>query len=159
MSARMDAQPRVTLGRVVTVVLGVALIVCVVVLGVVAYHGVLADRAHDAPVSADVRAAFAEASRDWIRHVDVPVRRVVLTSAEEYGSGNFIFVFDAYTWFGVGSGFVTSGGVESSLTGGGLLRDGGFAGLSQHEAPEGLEETRAVWRDAYGPGRDRVSRR
>jgi hypothetical protein len=140
--------------------LGVALLVvfvaCAAVVGVFAYHAAAADRASDAPTSAAVRAAFAEAGRSWRSHIDLPVHRLALTSAEQYGSGNYLFVFDAYFWFGIGSGYVTHGGGTGCGGSGGLIRDGGVAGIGEHAAPDSdsmLAEARAQCARAHGPGR------
>jgi hypothetical protein len=138
-----------TFGRVISAALVGASLVCAILLGVFAYHVVAAQRAHDVPTSPTMAAVFAEALRGWIARVDLPVRRLALSSAEEYGSGNYIFVFEVYSWFGIGSGYVTYG----DAGGGGVLRDGGFAGIGEHASESGLQQTRAAWMRTYGPGR------
>ena len=159
MHGRSDAPPRFSLGSVIFAIVVVGIVLATLGAGVVAYHAVRAARAEDPTVNADLDAAFADVSRSWVSHMDLPVRRVVLVSVEEYGSGNLIFVFEAYTWTGVGAGFATWRGAEATAGGGGLIRDGGFAGLWEHTAPELLEEVRAAWRAAYGPGRELVPRK
>jgi hypothetical protein len=124
-----------------------------VVLGVYAYHAVAASRAQDAATSPAVTAAFEEAARGWRSHMDVPDHRLVLTSAEEYGSGNYLFVFDVYNWFGIGSGYVTYGPEIRTCGGGGILRHGGFAGIGEIASDDGLRETRATCARDYGTGR------
>ena len=144
-----------TLGRFVGAALLVALVGCAVVVGVLGYHAVAANRASDAPTTAAVLSAFADAGRGWRSHIDLPVHRLALTSAEEYGSGNYLFVFDAYFWYGIGSGYVTHG-EGTGCGGGGLMRDGGLAGIGEHAASDFdsvLAETRAQCARAYGPGR------
>jgi hypothetical protein len=84
--------------------------------------------------------------------VDLPVHRLALSSAEEYGSGNYLFVFDVYSWYGIGSGYVTHG-EGTGCGGGGLIRDGGLAGIGENASDQGLEETRAGCARAHGPGR------
>jgi hypothetical protein len=124
--------------------------------GVLGYNAFAASRASDAPTSAAVRAAFAEAGRSWRSHIDLPVHRLALTSAEEYGSGNYLFVFDAYFWYGIGSGYVTDGGGTGCGGSGGLMRDGGVAGIGEHAASDSdsmLAEARAQCARAHGPGR------
>ena len=141
------------LGRSLRVALTTASIVCTVVLGVIAYHAIAASRAQDAPTSTAVRAAFDDAARSWQSHVDRPVHRVVLVSAEEYGSGTYVFIFDAYTWFGIGSGYVTSGPATPTCGGGGWIRDGGFLGFGGTASNDGLRETRVTCTQRFGPGR------
>ena len=126
---------------------------CAVVFGVMAYHAIAASRAQDAPAPAAVRAAFDDAARSWRSHIDLPVHRVVLAYAEEYGSGTYVFVFDVYTWFGIGSGYVTWGPETRTCGGGGLIRDGGFAGFGGIASDDGLRETRVTCTQRYGPGR------
>lgn len=150
--------------RMIRAVLVGAALVCavvvVVVVGVLAYHSAAAGRAQDAPAEAAVTAAFEEAETRWRSHIDWPVHRLVLTSAEEYGTGIYLFVFDVYSWFGIGSGYVTHcpepDGADVRVTacsGGGIVRDGGFAGIGERVSAEGLLETRAEWTRAYGSGR------
>ena len=139
---------RVAARRIIRTVLVGALVPCVVVLGILAYHAAAASRATDARTTETVRAAFVQAASGWRRHIDLPVQRLALSSAEEYGSGNYIFVFDVYSWYGIGSGYVTHGDA-----GGGLIRDGGFAGIGEQGSDSGLQETRAAWTRTYGPGR------
>jgi hypothetical protein len=141
-----------TVGWMLGVALLVALVACAAVVGVLGYHAVAAGRASDSPTSAAVRAAFAEAAPGWRSHIDLPVHRLALTSAEEFGSGNYLFVFDVYSWFGIGSGYVTHG-VGIACGGGGLVRDGGFAGIGENASDSGLRDTRAQCTRAYGPGR------
>jgi hypothetical protein len=77
-----------TFGRVISAFLtGAAL---AVVLGLFAYHALAATRAQDVPTSPAVAAAFADAGPEWIRHMDLPVRRLALKSAEEDGTGNYL---------------------------------------------------------------------
>jgi hypothetical protein len=139
----------ITIGRLIIASAVGASLTCAVVLGVFAYHAVLATRADDPRMSEAVKTAFVKSSSDWIVHVDLPVRRVVLSSAEEFGSGNYLFVFDVYSWFGIGSGYATYG----TAAGGGVLRDGGFAGIGEHASDSEFRVTRAAWSQAYGPGR------
>jgi hypothetical protein len=139
--------------RVILASLVGASVLCAVGLGTVAYHAVAAGRAQDAAAPAIVRAAFDEAAGRWRSQFDIPVHRVVLSSAEEYGSGNYVFVFDVYTWFGIGSGYATAGpGTGPCGGGGGVIRDGGIAGIGGIATDEGLRETRASCARAYGPG-------
>ena len=145
-------------GRILVVALVAASFVCAVVLGVIAYHAIAASRAQDAPAPPAVHVAFEDAGRSWRSHIDLPVHRVVLASAEEYGNGTYLFVFDVYTWFGVGSGYVTAGPETRTCGGGGLTRDGGFAGFGGIASDDGLKETRANCTQAYGPGRVIVAR-
>jgi hypothetical protein len=130
----------------------IAALGCAVVVGVLGYHAVAASRASDAPTTAAVRAAFADAGRGWRSQVDLPVHRLALSSAEEYGSGNYLFVFDVYSWYGIGSGYMTHG-EGTGCGGGGLIRDGGLAGIGENASDQGLEETRASCARAHGPGR------
>jgi hypothetical protein len=134
----------------------------VIVVGVIAYHSAAAGRAEGAPADAVVTAAFETAARTWRRHIDwPPVHRLVLTSAEEYGTGNYVFVFDAYNWFGISTGYATACSERSDIEarvnscgGGGVLRHGGFAGFGGHVTPNpGLTEARAGLARRYGPGR------
>jgi hypothetical protein len=136
-------------GRVISAALIGAALAFAVVIGVFAHHALAATRAQDVPTSPAVAAAFADAGPEWIRHMDLPVRRLALRSAEEYGSGNYLFVFDVYSWFGIGSGYMTRG----TAGGGGLLSDGGFAGIAQTASDSGLQDTRSAWVQAHGPGR------
>jgi hypothetical protein len=140
-------------GRSLQVALVAASIVSTVVFGVIAYHAIAASRAQDAPTSAAVRAAFDDASRTWQSHVDVPVHRVVLVSAEEYGSGTYVFIFDVYTWFGIGSGYVTSSPETRTCGDAGWIRNGGFVGLGEVASSDGLRETRVSCTQRFGPGR------
>lgn len=80
--------------------------------------------------------------------MDIPVHRLALSSAEEYGSGNYLFVFDVYAWLGIGSGYVAP-----SCGGGGIVRYGGLAGIGDNYAPTGLEDARAQCSRAHGAGR------
>lgn len=122
--------------------------------GVLGYHAVAASRASDAPTTAAVSAAFAEAGRGWRRHIDLPVHRLALTSADEYGSGIYLFVFDVYGWYGIRSGYVTHGSEGTACAGGGgLLRHGGFAGIGENAADSALQDARAQCTRADGPGR------
>lgn len=134
--------------RVITAALAFGAVVSAIVLGVFAYYAVAAARAHDVPTSAAVNAAFAEAGRGWVRHTDIPVHRLALSSAEEFGSGSYLFVFDVYTWLGIGSGYVAQG-----CGGGGIVRYGGFAGIGDIASETALEDARAQCIRAYGPGR------
>jgi hypothetical protein len=135
--------------------------VVAVVVGVFAYHSDAANRAQDAPAEAAVTAAFEEAERSWRMNIDwPPVHRLVLTSAEEYGTGIYLFVFDIYYWFGIGSGYMTFGpespGTQTRATAcsdGGVVRDGGFAGVAERASDGGLLETRAGCKRVYGAGR------
>jgi hypothetical protein len=140
-------------GRSLQVALVAASIVSTVVFGVIAYHAIAASRAPEAPTSAAVRAAFDDAARTWQSHVDVPVHRVVLVSAEEYGSGTYVFIFDVYTWFGIGSGYVTSGPETRTCGDAGWIRNGGFVGLGEVASSDGLRETRVSCTQRFGPGR------
>jgi len=131
-----------------------------VVVGVFAYHSAAAGRALDAPADAAVATAFEAEERRWRRNIDwPPVHRLVLTSAEEYGTGKYLFVFDVYTWFGIGSGFAThcpepqATEVRTCPTLGGIVRDGGFSGMGARASDSDLLETRAGWTRAYGSGR------
>ena len=135
-------------------------VVVAVVVGVFAYHSAAAGRAQDAPADAAVTTAFDEEQRRWRRNIDwPPVHRLVLTSAEEYGTGKYLFVFDVYTWFGIGSGYATHcpepqpGEVRTCSTLGGLVRDGGFAGMGVRPIDSDLPERRAGWTRAYGSAR------
>ena len=135
--------------------LGVAAAALVIVAAVFAYHAVAAERARSVAAGPHVTAAFADASRRWLSHIDLPVRRLVLTSAEEYGSGNYLFVFDVYAWFGIGRGFATHGTEGGACSGsGGLMSDGGIAGIgatsSDHDE---LASIRDGCARAYGPAR------
>jgi hypothetical protein len=133
-----------------------ALVACAAVVGILGYHAVAARRASDAPTSAAVRTAFAEAASGWRRHMDLPIHRLALSSAEEYGSGNYLFVFDVYSWYGIGSGYVTHGEGTGCGGGGGLIRDGGFAGIGENAPSDSdslLAEARAQCTQAHGPGR------
>jgi len=134
-----------TVGRVIGAALVLAVVMGGIVLGVFAYYAVAANRAKDVPASPEVNAAFAEARRSWISHMDIPVHRLALSSAEEYGSGNYVFVFDVYAWFGVGVGYAAP-----SCGGGGILRYGGFAGIGDNSDPTYLEEARAQCTRAHG---------
>jgi hypothetical protein len=141
--------------RVIGATFLVALVGCAAVVGVLGYHAVAANRASDAPTTEAVRSAFADAARSWRSHIDLPVHRLALSSAEEYGSGTYIFVFDAYFWYGIGSGYATHGG-GTGCGGGGLMRDGGFAGLGENAASDFdsiFAETRAQCARSHGPGR------
>jgi hypothetical protein len=133
----------------------VSAFVVVTVVGVFAYHSDAATRAQDAPADAAVTSAFEEAERQWRRNVDwPPVHRLVLTSAEEYGTGIYLFVFNIYSWFGIGSGYVTHGPeMRTACGGGGMVRDGGFAGIAERRSDTGLLETRAGCTRTYGSGR------
>ena len=123
-------------------------------IGILVYHAGAADRARDVPADPTVFAAFEEAGRRWRSHMDMPVRRLVLTSAEQYAGENYLFVFDAYAWFGIGSGFMTSGPEKTRCSGsGGLIRDGGFAGIGEFVEPSNLTDQRSECTAAYGPGR------
>jgi hypothetical protein len=136
-------------------------VVVAVVVGVFAYHSDAANRAQGAPAEATVNAAFEEAERSWRRNIDwPPVHRLVLTSAEEYGTGIYLFVFDMYYWFGIGSGYMTFGsesqGTQTRATAcsdGGIVRDGGLAGVAERGSDRGLLEARAGCTRAYGAGR------
>lgn len=149
--------PGTTGGRIIWAALLVAVVGCAGAVGVLGYHAVAANRASDAPTTAAVRAAFAEAGRGWRSHIDLPVHRLALSSAEKYGSGNYLFVFDVYSWYGIGSGYVTHGPEGTACAGsGGLLSDGGFAGIGENAASDGdtlLAEARAQCARAHGPGR------
>jgi hypothetical protein len=140
-------------GRIVIATLAGASILGAVVLGVFVYHAVAASRAQDAGTSPAVKAAFEEAARGWRSHMDRPDHRLALTSAEEYGSGNYLFVFDVYNWFGIGSGYATYGPETRTCGGGGILRHGGFAGIGAIASDDGLRDTRATCARDYGPGR------
>ena len=140
-------------GRSLQVAVVAASIASTVVFGVIAYHAIAASRAQEAPTSAAVRAAFDDAARTWQSHVDVPVHRVVLVSAEEYGSGTYVFIFDVYTWFGIGSGYVTSGPETRTCGDAGWIRNGGFVGLGEVASSDGLRETRVSCTQRFGPGR------
>ena len=140
-------------GRSLQVALVAASLVCTVVFGVIAYHAVAASRAQEAPAPAAVRAAFDDAARTWRSHADLPVHRVVLVSAEEYGSGTYLFVFDVYTWFGIGSGYATSGPETRTCGDAGWIRNGGFVGLGEIASSDGLRETRVSCAQRFGPGR------
>jgi hypothetical protein len=140
-------------GRFLQLALVAASFVCAVVFGVIGYHAIAASRAQDPPAPAGVRAAFEDAARGWRSHIDLPVHRLVLASAEDYGNGTYLFVFDVYTWFGVGSGYATSGAETGTCDGGGLIRDGGFAGFGGIASDDGLRETRATCTRGHGPGR------
>lgn len=134
----------------------VAAIGCAAVIGVLVYHAIAANRASDAPATAAVRAAFAEGARSWRSNMDLPIHRLTLSSAEEYGSSNYLFVFDVYSWYGIGSGYVAHGTDGSACSGGGLMRDGGFAGIGENAASDSdsrLAEARAQCTRAHGPGR------
>jgi hypothetical protein len=141
------------LGRFILVALIAASLLCAVVFGVIAYHAFAASRAQDPPAPAAVRAAFEDAARVWRSHIDAPVHRLVIASAEEYGSGTYLFVFDVYTWFGVGSGYATANQESRPCGGGGWIRNGGFAGFGGIASDDGLRETRAACTHGYGPGR------
>jgi hypothetical protein len=143
---------RIIRAAVVAVLLALATVV-VLVVGVFAYHSDAAGRAQDAPADPAVTAAFKDAERTWRRHIDLPVHRLVLTSAEEYGAGNYVFVFDFYTWFGIGSGWATHGSETRTCGGGGMMSDGGFAGFGEVGSEGGLRDTRATCARDYGPGR------
>ncbi len=145
--------PQITVGRIIWAALFVASVGFAGVIGVLGYHAAAASRASDATTTAAVRAAFAEAAGSWRSHIDLPVHRLALTSAEEYGSGNYLFVFDAYFWYGIGSGYVSHGEGTGCGGGGGLIRDGGLAGIGENASDMGLQETRAQCARAYGPGR------
>ena len=130
--------------------------VMAVVVGVFAYHSAAASRAKEAPADTAVATAFEEAGRRWRRNVGwPPLHRLVLTSAEEYGTGTYLFVFDVYNWFGIGSAFVTHGPEPraTSCTGGGMVRDGGFAGIGERVSDAGLLEMRTGCTRTYGSGR------
>lgn len=144
---------QLTVGRIILVALVGAAVLCAVVLGVFAYHAIAASRAQDAPAPAAVTAAFEEAARGWVSTVGLPVHRVVLSSAEEYGSGIYVFVFDVYTWIGIGSGYVTYGPETRACGGGGVIRNGGLAGIGGIVSEDGLRETRGTCTRVYGPGR------
>lgn len=137
-----------TFWRVIGAALVLAAVMCVIVLGALGYYAVAASRAQDLPAGAAVNAAFAEARRSWVRHMDIPVHRLALSSAEEYGSGNYLFVFDVYAWLGIGSGYAAP-----SCGGGGIVRYGGLTGIGDNSAPTGLEEARAQCIRAHGAGR------
>jgi hypothetical protein len=140
--------------RVALVTVGLAALLVCAVVGVLVYHAVAADRAQDVPASPAVVGAFEEAGRSWQSHMDLPVRRLALLSAEEYGSGVYLFVFDVYHWFGIGSGYMTYGPEGRGCGGGGLTRNGGFAGIGDVASPDDvLSETRLQCTQAYGPGR------
>jgi hypothetical protein len=128
-----------------------------VVVGIFAYHSDAANRAQDAPADIAVTTAFDEEERRWRRNIDwLPVHRLVLTSAEEYGTGKYLFVFDVYTWFGIGSGFAThcpEPQPSECPTLGGIVRNGGFAGVGARASDSDLTETRAGWTRTYGSGR------
>jgi hypothetical protein len=143
---------QVTARRIAGTALVGAVVASAFVVGILAYHAAAASRASDAATTAVARAAFAEAAGSWRRHIDLPVHRLALTSAEEYGSGNYLFAFDVYGWFGIGSGYVTYG-EGTACGGGGLIRDGGFAGIGENASDSGLQETRAQCARAHGPGR------
>jgi hypothetical protein len=148
--------PQIAAERIIWAGLLAALLGFAGVVGVLGYHAAAASRASDAPASVAARAAFAEAGRSWRSHIDLPVHRLALTSAEEYGTGNYLFVFDAYFWFGIGSGYVTHGEGTACGGSGGLMRDGGVAGIGEHAASDAdsmLAETRAQCAHAHGPGR------
>jgi hypothetical protein len=146
------------LRRSIVAALIAASLFCAVVFGVMAYHAIAASRAQDAPAPPAVRVAFEDAARGWRSHIDQPIHRVVLASAEEYGSETYLFVFDVYTWFGVGSGYVTAAPETRRCGDGGWIRDGGFAGFGGIASDDGLKETRANCTQVYGPGRVIVAR-
>jgi hypothetical protein len=140
-------------GRIILTALAGGAILCAVLLSVFAFHAIAASRAQDAPATPALAAAFEEAGRGWRSHMDLPVHRLVLASAEEYGTGNYVFMFDVYHWFGIGSGYVTYGPETRTCGGGGMLRNGGFAGIGEVASDDGLRESRAACADDYGPGR------
>lgn len=139
--------------RVAASALVIAMLVAAVAVGVLVYHAAQASRARDADATPAVTAAFREATRAWLSQIDLPVHRVALVSAEEYGSGNYIFIFDVYGWFGIGSGYATYRSDTTDHQAGGLLRDGGVAGFAEHASESGLESTRAAWLRIYGEPR------
>jgi hypothetical protein len=146
------------MGRIIVAVLVTAFAVCAlslaVLVAVFAYHSDAAGRAQNVPADATVTAAFEEAARAWRHNIDWPLtHRLVLRSAEHYGDGTYIFVFDSYNWFSIGSGYVAYGPVMRTCGGGGFLRDGGFAGIGEVASDDGLRETRAACARDYGPGR------
>jgi hypothetical protein len=142
-----------TFWRVIGAALVLAAVMCVIVLGALAYYAVAANRGQDVPASPAVNAAFAEARRSWVRHMDIPVHRLALSSAEEYGSGNYLFVFDVYTWVGIGSGYMTHASEERGCGGGGIVRYSEFAGIGIHSSDTRIQDARAQCIRAYGPGR------
>lgn len=73
---------------------------------IASYHVVAARSAEEPLLDAEAQAAAEKAKAEWLRQIDSPfVVRLVITSVEEYGTGNYIFVFDVYRWFGVGRGY------------------------------------------------------
>lgn len=137
-----------TFVRVIGAAFVLAAVMCVIVFGALGYYAVAANRAQDVPASPAVNVAFAEAGNSWVSHMDIPVHRLALSSAEEYGSGNYLFVFDVYAWLGIGSGYAAP-----SCGGGGIVRYGGFAGIGDNSVPTALADARAQCIRAHGEGR------